>query len=116
MDGSPRRSRRRDGPHRLSEEQLRLAEASTGIGAFELDPAAGRWVTTPQVAVLFGFAPGPSRRSFAEWTFAECERVIFPDDLLKLRAAIAPAGSDKDWSDKTCDVEIRVTHPDGSVH
>jgi PAS domain S-box-containing protein len=116
MDGSPRRSRRRDGPHRLSEEQLRLAEASTGIGAFELDPAAGRWVTTPQVAVLFGFAPGPSRRSFVEWTFAECERVIFPDDLLKLRAAIAPAGSDKDWSDKTCDVEIRVTHPDGSVH
>jgi hypothetical protein len=101
MDVSPRRSRRRDGPHRLSEEQLRLAEASTGIGAFELDLTAGRWVTTPQVAVPFGFAPDPSPRSFAEWAFAEWafaewERVIFPDDLLKLRAAIAPAGSDKD--------------------
>ena len=63
-------------------------------------------MTTPQVAVLFGFAPDPSRRSFAEW-----ERVIFPDDLLKLRAAIAP-----DRADKTCSAEIRVTHPDGSIH
>jgi PAS domain S-box-containing protein len=116
MDVSPRRSRRRDGPHRLSEEQRRLAEVSTGIGAFELDLAAGRWVTTPQVAVLFGLAPDPSRRSFAEWAFAECERVIFPDDLLKLRAAIAPAASDENWADKTRGAEIRVTHPDGSVH
>jgi PAS domain S-box-containing protein len=121
MDVSPRRGRRRDGPHRLSEEQLRLAEASTGIGAFELDMAAGRWVTTPQVAVLFGFAPDPSRRSFAEWAFAECERVIFPDDLLKLRAAIAPDASDKNrgdknWANKNRSAEIRVTHPDGSVH
>jgi PAS domain S-box-containing protein len=111
MDESPRDSRRRDGPHRLSEEQLRLAEATTGIGAFELDLASDQWVTTPQVAVLFGFAPDPSRRSFAEW-----ERVIFPDDLLKLRAAIAPAGSDKNRADKTCSAEMRVTHPDGSVH
>ena len=116
MDESPRHSRRRGRPHRLSEEQLRLAEATTGIGAFELDLASGQWVTTPQVAVLFGFAPDASRRSFAEW-----EHVIFPDDLLKLRAAIAPAEldrnwSDKNWADKIRSAEIRVTHPDGSVH
>ena len=116
MDESPRDSGRQDGPHRLSEEQLRLAEATTAIGAFELDLASDQWVTTPQVSVLFGLVPDPSRRSFAEWAFAECERVIFPDDLLKLRAAIAPAGSDKNWADKTRSAEIRVTHPDGSVH
>jgi PAS domain S-box-containing protein len=91
---------------RLSEEQLRLAEASTGIGAFEFDLISNRWVTTPQVAVLFGLdaaLPQPA--------FADCMQVIFVDDRHKLRAAIQ-AAADTGF----CHVEVRVRHPDDSVH
>jgi PAS domain S-box-containing protein len=91
---------------RWSEAQLRLAEASIGIGAFELDLTTSQWLTTPHVAVLFGFVPGATPASFLEW-----EHVIFPDDLLKLRLAINAAKPDE-----ACSAEIRVKHPDGSVH
>ncbi|MGA3401170.1 MAG: PAS domain S-box protein [Acetobacteraceae bacterium] len=91
---------------RLSEEQLRLAEASTGIGAFEFDLSANRWVTTPQVAVLFGCDPAMTTEEFASW-----EQAIFVDDRLKLRAAMETAGDTG-----SCNVEVRVRHPDGGVH
>jgi PAS domain S-box-containing protein len=101
------RGARSAAPHgRLSQEQLRLAEASTGIGAFEFDLVSERWVTTPQVAVLFGLAtarPGPA---FADW-----EQVIFVDDRLKLRAAMQAA-----TETGACNAEVRVRHPDDSVH
>ena len=42
---------------RLTEERLRLAEETAGIGVFDLDLTSDAWVTTPHVAVLFGFAP-----------------------------------------------------------
>lgn len=91
---------------RLSDEQLRLAEVSTGTGAFELDLSSDRWVTTPQVAVLFGLDPQISRPSLADW-----QPVIFGDDLLKMRADIQAAIQTGVFS-----TEIRVRHPDGSVH
>ncbi len=91
---------------RLSQEQLRLAEFSTGIGAFELDVESGRWMTTPQVAVLFGLDPGHPKPSLADW-----EPVLFPDDRLKLRTAIATARQTGAFT-----TEIRVRHPDGSLH
>jgi PAS domain S-box-containing protein len=90
----------------LSEEQLRLAEASTGIGAFECDLTSNRWVATPQVAVLFGFDPGAQIADLASW-----EQVIFVDDRLKLRAAMQAAPETG-----LCNVEVRVRHPDGGVH
>jgi PAS domain S-box-containing protein len=91
---------------RLSEEQIRLAEARTGIGAFELDLVSNRWVTTPQIAVLFGFDPEKPMPEFAAWA-----RVIFADDRLKLRGAVRAA-----VQTNICNVEVRVRHPDGAVH
>jgi PAS domain S-box-containing protein len=90
----------------LSEAQLRLAEASSGIGAFEFDLVSHRWVATPQVAVLFGINPALPPAPFADW-----EDAIFTDDRPKLRNAIQAAAETG-----TCAVEVRVRHPDGSVH
>jgi PAS domain S-box-containing protein len=91
---------------RLTADQLRLAEETAGIGAFELDPASGRWATTPHVAVLFGYAPGSVNQHLSNW-----EQAIFADDRPKLHAAIAAAAQNGCFS-----CEFRVTHPDGSVH
>jgi PAS domain S-box-containing protein len=91
---------------RLFEPQLRLAEASTGIGAFEFDLAANRWVTTPQVAVLFGLDPAMTSEEFARW-----DQVIFADDRPKLHSALLLAPETG-----VCNVEVRVRHPDGGVH
>ena len=91
---------------RLTEEQLRLAEASTGIGAFELDLVTNRWIVTPQVAVLFGLDPTVSQPAFADW-----EPPIFPDDRLKLRNALQSV-----TQTGAANVEIRVRHGDDSVH
>jgi PAS domain S-box-containing protein len=106
MDASPPDRVRPKPRRRLSNEQLRFAEAGSGIGAFELDLTTDRWVTTPQVAVLFGFTPTTSSQSLTEW-----ERAIFADDSLKLRAAINTTSPDKAGN-----AEIRVRHADGSVH
>ena len=91
---------------RTSEERLRLAEAASGIGMFELDLVSDRWEWTPQVAVLFGFDSQTPGASFADW-----ERVIFIDDVPKVRAAIETAARTGIYH-----VEFRVRHSDGSVH
>ncbi len=91
---------------RISEERLRLVEASSGVGMFELELESNRLDCTPQVAVLFGFdsrIPGP--------TLADWERMIFADDVPKVRAAIETAVRTGRYH-----VEFRVTHPDGSLH
>ncbi|MGA8057709.1 MAG: PAS domain S-box protein [Candidatus Binataceae bacterium] len=91
---------------RTSEERLRLAEAASGIGMFELDLVSDRWEWTAQVAVLFGFDSQTPGASFADW-----ERVIFIDDVPKVRAAIETAARTGIYH-----VEFRVRHSDGSVH
>jgi PAS domain S-box-containing protein len=95
-----------EGGLRLSDEQLRLVEATTGVGAFEFDTRANTWVTTPQMAELFGLDPRNPHRLAKEW-----EAVIFPDDLLKMHAAFEGALKSRGFN-----VEIRVRHPDGSLH
>jgi len=91
---------------RLTEEQLRLAEQTAGIGAFEIDLTSGVWTTTPFTAELFGFDPRAAKQSLADW-----EQAIFADDRMKLHAAIDAARRDDPFA-----AEFRVTHPDGSVH
>ena len=75
---------------RASEERLRLAEAASGIAMFELDLVSNGWEWTPQIAALFGFDSRTPQPSFADW-----ERVIFIDDVPKLRAAIEDRGADR---------------------
>jgi PAS domain S-box-containing protein len=91
---------------RLSNEQLRLLESTAGTGAFEFELATQRLVTTSQVAVLFGLDPKVPRSSFEDW-----EPAIFFDDVPKLRAEFEIALQTGAFSG-----ELRVTHPDRSVH
>jgi PAS fold len=91
---------------RVPEEQVRLLQAIVGTGAFELDLASRRLLTTPQVAVLFGFGPGVPAPSLADW-----EAAIFADDVSKLRAEIEAARQTGVFV-----AEFRVRHPDGSIH
>ncbi|HTW89288.1 MAG TPA: PAS domain S-box protein [Candidatus Binataceae bacterium] len=91
---------------RTSEERLRLAEMASGVGAFELDLASGRWEWTAQLAGLFGFDPEEGIPAVAEW-----DRAVFGDDLPKVYAAIETAKRTGVYQ-----VEFRVKHPDGSVH
>jgi len=91
---------------RISEERLRLAEKASGIGMFELDLVSDRWEWTPQVAALFGLDSQIPGASFADW-----ERVIFIDDVPKVRAAIETAARTGIYH-----AEFRVKHSDGSVH
>src|SRR4029079_6336743 len=87
------------------ETRLRFVEAAGGIGIFELDPGSGTWEWSAQVAQLFGIDPAQADRTFAFW-----EKLIFFDDLPKIRAALAQMPESE-----TFDVEFRVTHPDGSL-
>ncbi|MGH7075762.1 MAG: PAS domain S-box protein [Stellaceae bacterium] len=77
-----------------------------GTGIFRLDLRAGTWEWTPQVAVLFGLDPMTASPRSKDW-----ENTIFSDDVPKVRAAIKTA-----TKGGACYVELRVRHPDRSVH
>jgi PAS domain S-box-containing protein len=96
-----------DDPTTVSAESLRLGEATSGIGTFQLDLSTRTWTWSPQVAVLFGIPEkGATDPSFASW-----ERSIFPDDLVKINGAFDEARHKGSYY-----VEFRVKHSDGSVH
>src|SRR6478735_3524064 len=71
---------------RALEEREHLAQAAGGIATFLWDLASGECEVTPQIAGLFGLG-----RDGGAPTFADLQRAIFPDDLLKLRAAVGAA-------------------------
>src|SRR5690349_13448608 len=96
-----------DDPTTVSAESLRLGEAASGIGTFQLDLSTRTWTWSPQVAVPFGIPEkGATDPSFASW-----ERSIFPDDLVKINGAFDEARHKGSYY-----VEFRVKHSDGSVH
>ena len=64
------------------------------------------WEWTPYIAELFGLNPDKARPCFADW-----EHAIFPDDALKLHAAVDIAEETGAYY-----TEFRVKHSDGSVH
>jgi len=66
-------------------ERFHLAERAGGIGTFVRDLIEGTWEWTPQVAYLFGLTP-EAAASFEDW-----ERLVFPDDVAKLIAALDEA-------------------------
>ena len=86
------------------EDLSRALEVVGGIATFEYDPASGRWRVSPQAAPLFGVEPG-------EGALAGWEKFVFPDDLLKVRAAALAAEASGAFY-----AEFRVRHPDQSVH
>ncbi|HEX5321253.1 MAG TPA: GAF domain-containing protein [Stellaceae bacterium] len=91
---------------RRIEERFRLAQVASGIGWFEWDLSTDEWEWTPYIAELFGLNPDEARPCFADW-----EHAIFPDDALKLHAAVDIAEETGAYY-----TEFRVKHGDGSVH
>ena len=89
-----------------ADDQLRQAEAASGIGTFDMDLASGSWNWGPQIAALFGIEAGQGQQSFEHW-----EKLVFVDDVPKIRAALEDARGTG-----TSHVEFRVRHPDGSLH
>jgi PAS domain S-box-containing protein len=93
-------------PKPVSDAWIRVAQLAGGTGTFKLNLASNDWEWTPQIAVLFGFDPSSPRPQFEDW-----ETAIFVDDVPKLRGALAAAKSEGAYY-----VELRVRHPDGSLH
>ncbi|MCD6073270.1 MAG: multi-sensor hybrid histidine kinase [Rhodospirillales bacterium] len=88
------------------EERLRLSEASSGVGSFELDLASRVWDLGPQTEILLGIDGQNADRLSAAW-----KQAIFPDDLTKIDAAIEAAVQTASFY-----VEFRVRYADGSLH
>ena len=88
------------------EERLRLGEAASGIGTFELDLASKQWEWSPQAALLFGLDPDNAPSQFEQW-----QRTVFVDDVPKIRAALEAAKQSGKYY-----VEFRARHPDGKLH
>jgi PAS domain S-box-containing protein len=85
-----------------SEDQLRLDE-SAGIATFQCDIESGNWTWSAQAATLFGLEA--KAEALVGW-----EKSIFPDDLLKIRAAVETAKDSGAFY-----AEFRVRHPDKSI-
>jgi PAS domain S-box-containing protein len=88
------------------EKRLRLAEAASGIGAFELDLESKQWAFSPQLAVLFGLDPHSAPADFEEWL-----PVVFVDDATEIRGAMEAAGQNGNFY-----VELRIKRADGKLH
>src|SRR3984957_6672329 len=87
---------------RASEERLRLGEIAGGIATFEFDYGSGAWNWSAQAAAIFGLAD----QRLAHW-----EKVVFFDDVPKIRAAVEGATAGGNLY-----VEFRVRYDDESVH
>ena len=91
---------------RRSEDGLGLAEAASGIGAFQYELESRRWECRPAVAALFGLDHKNAPADFEEW-----QRSIFVDDIPKVGAAIEAAKESGNFY-----VEFRVRRADGMLH
>jgi len=69
-----------------SERRLKLAVDAGGIGIFDWDLSTGKVVLDGRLERLFGFEPGGF-----DGTYASLERCIHPDDVPKVRRAMAKA-------------------------
>jgi PAS domain S-box-containing protein len=87
---------------RASEERLRRAEIAGGIATFEYDYNRGTWGWSAQAAPILGV----EGETAGGW-----ERSVFPDDVLKIRAALEAAKQDGHFY-----VEFRARHNDESLH
>jgi len=100
---------RRDSERALreSEERLRLAHEAGDIGTWLHDIPAGRIRIDARAREHFGLHGD-------EYTVAEIQDRVHPDDVERLRTTIATA-IDPDAGDGRYETEYRVVHADGSV-
>ena len=87
---------------RASEERLRLSEIAGGIATFEYDYDRRVWSWSKQAAPILGM----DSKTAEGW-----EKTVFPDDLLKVQAALEAAKQDGNFY-----VEFRARRTDKSLH
>ena len=91
---------------RESEERLKLVQAAGEVGGFDVDPASGKVVASPELRAQFGF---PAEGAI---TRAMVEAAIHPDDRAGAIEAVARATAEGSGFDD----EWRILRPDGEVH
>ena len=87
---------------RASEERLRLGEIAGGIATFEYDYDRRTWSWSAQAAPILGI----DSETAAGW-----EKNVFPDDVLKIHAALEATKQRGNFY-----VEFRARHNDESSH
>ena len=87
---------------RASEERLRLGEIAGGIATFEYDYDRRTWRWSAQAAPILGI----DSETTAGW-----EKIVFPDDVLKINAALEATKQGGNFY-----VEFRARHNDESFH
>jgi PAS domain S-box-containing protein len=89
---------------RASEERMRIALGSGGLGVWSVDQATGQVFLSDEAAAMFGVQPTPGM------TWIELQdRCVYPDDAERIRdAARAALESGEDYAE-----EFRVRRDDG---
>ena len=90
-----------------SEERLRLAVESTGLGLFDRDVPSGELRWTDRTRAIFGLGPDEPI------TLDRFEAMIHPEDVSRVRTASDRAIAPQNPQDY--DVEYRCLRPDGSI-
>jgi PAS domain S-box-containing protein len=92
---------------RDSEERLRLATDSAGVGIWHYYLREDRLLWSPQFNRLFGLIPENT-----ELTYQKFLNHVHPDDLERMNATVSRVIAEG----RDLDIEYRVVWPDGSVH
>jgi PAS domain S-box-containing protein len=91
---------------RRSEERLRFAQQSAGVGSFDINLETGIFTWTPELEAIHGLPPGAYSGSRKDW-----EAMIHPDDRARV-SALVEAGRQ---TGNTLEAEWRIVWPDGTV-
>ena len=90
---------------RQSEERLRLAQLSTGIGVWDWDVRSGKVTWTPELEALFGLETGAVK------SYVDFRDRVHPDDIERIEAERDAAIRRRE----TFSVEFRIVRSDGEV-
>jgi PAS domain S-box-containing protein len=90
---------------RESEERLRLAQNSGGVGVWEWNPRTETLHLTPEFEQLYGLAPGTLKTN-QDW-----RRLVHPDDLAEVEAKRDAAVA----KHEPFEMEFRILHASGEI-
>ena len=90
---------------RESEERLRLAQLSAGVGIWDWETGTNRLTFTPELEALYGLAPGTIR------TYQDWRTLAHPDDINGIEAERDVALSGR----RPFNLEFRILHNSGEI-
>jgi PAS domain S-box-containing protein len=88
-----------------SEERLRLAQLSTGIGIFDWNLRTDKLTWTPELETIFGLQPGSVK------CYADFRDRVHPEDIKAIQARRIEALRRRE----TFNLEFRIIRPDGQI-